>query len=1098
MGTITTGIGLISGIDTATLIDSLIALEARGKLGLQARLVSLQAQKTALLDINARLLNFKNIARSFRLDSIFKSALASSSNSDILTATASARSLPGTFTFIVKQLVATSQKLSAGFADTDTTPLGLTSLSFEFGKGTLSTDTDLENLNGGAGVARGKIIIIDGIGTTTVDLTDVTSLNEVLDRINSSGANVTATVDGDHVVVTENDLGALEIKNAIGYTTATDLGIAATDGGDGIITGTDINTISGSTALRSLNDGNGVIIRNNVPDLHIKARDTTSVFDIDLGRVDAAIDDTTLLADLNNGSGIKISNDAPDFTIVTSEGVSVDINIGQIVDSNDDVTDEAVTTVGELKTRITSQLAAAGVTDIALAVTTDNRFTLTETTLGGGALQVIGAGPSNDQTAQDLGILGTDGGTGDTDGTQDGVITGTIIPNTVQTTAALTLQDVIDRINNALDTGGGANAGRIVASIATDGVSLLITDTIGGGGNLIIEGFSTDPNEPNAAADLGIFTGLAGVAASTVDGNRLIAGLNSVLVGNLNGGAGLSGNTTLTITDKAAGNDTFTIDELGSLNDIIDQINSSPNIQVTASLNSKGTGLLITDTSAGGGSLTIGGSAATELKINGTTTQNTIEGANLQLRYVSEASLLSDLNYGRGVGTGVFRITDGYGNVADVNIGSDSLTLFDIIQEINSRGLAVKARVNDNGDGLLLEHDPTNASPVETGEPFVAIKVETLSGTTAADLNILGEADAVGEDIEGSYERVVTLDVSDSLSDVVGKINDAGIPVSASIINIGSGATPFRLNFSSKITGRLGELIIDSGGVDLGLTTLSDGRDAKVFFGSDDPSQGFLITSSSNSISDVVPGVTIDLVSASDDPVTVTVTRDTQKIEDAVFQLVTTFNDAIGRINEYDFFDVDSEQRGPLLGNSTTARVRGALYRVVQGPARGVETQYQRLSQVGIRVGAEGVLTFDKDKFREAYENDPEAVENLFAAFKGSTTTEKEIADGVTVNVIEQEFTVLGLGDLFDQLLDGLTNSIDGTVTLADQVFQDQIDLTNKRIEAFDVRLEARRERLERQFLAMEKALAQLQAQNNALLSLAGNLALAQNLSIRR
>lgn len=629
-------------------------------------------------------------------------------------------------------------------------------------------------------------------------------------------------------------------------------------------------------------------------------------------------------------------------------------------------------------------------------------------------------------------------------------------------------------------------------------MSLLITDTTGGGSNLIIEGFSTDLSQPNAARDLGILTASPGVGSSTVDGNRLITGLNSVLVRNLNGGAGLGGETTLTITDRNGGNDTFTIDELGSLSDIISQINSSSNIAVTASLNSSGTGLLITDTSNRSSNLTIAGNAADDLGIQADVAANTIEGTNLQLRYVSEATLLSDLNYGRGVGTGVFRITDGYGNTADVNIGSDSLTLFDIIQEINSRGLAIKARVNDNGDGLLLEHDPNNASPVETGEPFVAIKVETLSGTTAADLNIFGEADAVGEAIDGSYERVVTLAISDSLSDVVGKLNDAGIPVSASIINTGSGATPFRLNFSSNITGRLGELIIDSGGVDLGLTTLSDGRDAKVFFGSDDPSQGFLITSSSNSISDVVPGVTIDLVSASDDSVTVTVTRDTQKIEDAVFQFVTTFNDAIGRINDYDSFDVDTEQRGPLLGNSTTARLRSALYRVAQGLATGVETQYQRLSQVGIRIGAEGVLTFDKEKFREAYENDPQAVENLFAAFKGTTTTTKEIAPGVTVNVTEQTFTVLGFGDLFDQLLDGLTNSIDGTMTLADQVFQDQIDLTKSRIDAFDVRLEARRARLERQFVAMETALAQLHGMNNALLSLSGNLALAQSLAIRR
>ncbi|MCZ6542407.1 MAG: flagellar filament capping protein FliD [Planctomycetota bacterium] len=629
-------------------------------------------------------------------------------------------------------------------------------------------------------------------------------------------------------------------------------------------------------------------------------------------------------------------------------------------------------------------------------------------------------------------------------------------------------------------------------------MSLLITDTTGGGSNLIIEGFSTDLSQPNAARDLGILTASPGVGSSTVDGNRLITGLNSVLVRNLNGGAGLGGETTLTITDRNGGNDTFTIDELGSLSDIISQINSSSNIAVTASLNSSGTGLLITDTSNRSSNLTIAGNAADDLGIQADVAANTIEGTNLQLRYVSEATLLSDLNYGRGVGTGVFRITDGYGNVADVNIDSDALTLFDIIQEINSRGLAIKARVNDNGDGLLLKHDPNSASPVETGEPFVTIKVETLSGTTAADLNILGEADAVAEDIDGSYERVVTLAISDSLSDVVGKINDAGIPVSASIINTGSGATPFRLNFSSNITGRLGELIIDSGGVDLGLTTLSDGRDAKVFFGSDDPSQGFLITSSSNSISDVVPGVTIDLVSASDDSVTVTVTRDTQKIEDAVFQFVTTFNDAIGRINDYDSFDVDSEERGPLLGNSTTARLRSALYRVAQGLATGVETQYQRLSQVGIRIGAEGVLTFDKDKFREAYENDPQAVENLFAAFKGSTTTTKEIAPGVTVNVTEQTFTVLGFGDLFDQLLDGLTNSIDGTMTLADQVFQDQIDLTKSRIDAFDVRLDARRARLVRQFVAMETALAQLQGMNNALLSLSGNLALTQSLAIRR
>ena len=44
-----------------------------------------------------------------------------------------------------------------------------------------------------------------------------------------------------------------------------------------------------------------------------------------------------------------------------------------------------------------------------------------------------------------------------------------------------------------------------------------------------------------------------------------------------------------------------------------------------------------------------------------------------------------------------------------------------------------------------------------------------------------------------------------------------------------------------------------------------------VFFGSDDPATGLLITSSTNTLDDVIEGVTIDLLGASDDPVTITI-----------------------------------------------------------------------------------------------------------------------------------------------------------------------------------------------------------------------------------
>ena len=1068
MGSISTGIGLISGINSAQLIDSLIALESRGKTLLQQRVASLNAQRTALMDINARLLNMKNAAKAFRLDRIFESALATSSNEDVLTATAGKGAQPGAYQFIVKQLVTTSQKLSKGYADKTSTPLGLSSLSFEFGHGQLAGDRDLEQLNAGAGVDRGRIIITDKAGaSSTIDLTDATTLNEVLDRINAASVAVTASVDGDRLVIadTSGGAGTLTIENSIGDSTATDLGIEGSAAGAVTeIVGLNVNTIGGGTSLASLNDRNGVLIRNNVADFRITARDGT-VLDVDLGRLDAPISNSTLLADLNNGDGVEISSDEDntDIKFVDRNGTTHEVNL------------TGITTVGGLITRVQAETGGA----IVISVNADGeRLTVTDTTGGTGTLQVLGGGANGAETAEDLGILNVAG-------VSAASFDGEIIPNTITNPPAATIQNVIDRINDA--TGNG---GKVVASLAADGVSLLITDTTGGAGNLIIRRTASNAH---AASALGIETDAAGVAAATVDGNRLIASLGSVLVNNLNGGAGLSGGDSLTITDRSGAS--FTINGLSahsSLSEIIDAVNdaaSAASVDVALSLNDAGSGLQVADASGGVGNLTITGTAAAALGIEADVAAASVRGTSLQHQYVDVATRLSDLNYGRGIGVGKFKITDALGGFATIDIGSDASTLYDIIEEINSRGLAINARINDTGDGLLIE------SALDVGEVAVTkLKIAAVSGSAARDLNIVGSAETVEDGfIDGSYERTVELEETDNLSEVMEKINEAGIPVSASIINSGSGATPYRLNLTSQIAGRIGELVIDSGDVDLGLAALTRGQDAKVFFGSDSTESGLLVTSGSNTITSVIEGVTINLLDADDDPVTITVERDNESILNAVKQLVTTFNDAVGRINQYDFFDVDTQQRGPLLGNSTAARVRESMYRVLQGRADGVSTQYQYLRDVGITVGSDGQLKFDQAKFDAAIESDPDAVANLFNAFEATAAGTEEIAPGVTVQQTEQSVTARGFGELFGDLMDDLTNSIDGVLTLADRNFKDQIELVTKRISDFDLRLEAKRQRLQNQFTAMEVALAKLQSQGNSLQSLAGNVFMAQS-----
>ena len=115
---------------------------------------------------------------------------------------------------------------------------------------------------------------------------------------------------------------------------------------------------------------------------------------------------------------------------------------------------------------------------------------MTDSSAGSGLRKVNGAGPNGTATAKDLGIL-------EETGVSSNTFDGSIIPNSIDKAEATTVQDVLDRINTALDTLGVANAGRIVASIGTNG--LVINDTTGGAGSLVIA--STVPN-PDAAANL--------------------------------------------------------------------------------------------------------------------------------------------------------------------------------------------------------------------------------------------------------------------------------------------------------------------------------------------------------------------------------------------------------------------------------------------------------------------------------------------------------------------------------------------------------------------------------------------------------------------
>ena len=421
---------------------------------------------------------------------------------------------------------------------------------------------------------------------------------------------------------------------------------------------------------------------------------------------------------------------------------------------------------------------------------------------------------------------------------------------------------------------------------------------------------------------------------------------------------------------------------------------------------------------------------------------------------------------------------------ATVTIGASQLTVGDVISQINSAGLKITASINAQGDGIQL---------TDTSSPAGAQKilVEDKSGLVAKGLNLAGEAAGTGaaNKIDGSYERVVSLLATDSLSAVVTKINSANAGVSASIVSDGSTAAPYRLNLSASATGSAGKFLIDTNGLDLGLTTLQSGQDARVFFGTGDPATGLLLSSSSNTIDNAVQGLTLNLLSVKSTPVTVTVARDSSVVEGKIKDFISSYNDMIDTINAQSSYDADTKKAGPLLGDGTTLTLRQSMAGTIQASPIGVVPRFLSAVEVGVKVGKDGKLEFSTDKFRAALAQDPDSVEKLlFARTQTNVGGTRDLGGGVTVNDPDQaaQFSELGVFTQMEELATRYIDSTRGILTGKDKSITAMTEAISKQMSALDDRISSKRQVLQAKFLVMEQTIGKLQGQQSALSSMGG------------
>jgi flagellar hook-associated protein 2 len=725
----------------------------------------------------------------------------------------------------------------------------------------------------------------------------------------------------------------------------------------------------------------------------------------------------TLLSELNGGAGVRRGT----FRVIDRSGASATIDATNAV-SLDDVIKKINTSLGvQVKATVSGDKL----------VLTDQTGKTTSDLI----VQDIGDG----HAAADLGIVG--------DVANDTKITGTDInflsrdTNLSQINDGRGIRTAASGNDIAIDAGGGpveislANKktlGEVIDAINTAGGTsfkaelvagengIKITNT--GGGSVTVSAVGTS----KAAADLGIL----GTGSGSISGQSIVGGIDTVLLSSLNGGNGLTLGH-ISIQSRAASSAAdIDLSSAKTVQDVLDDINNA-NAGVKASLNQSGDGIQITDTSNGTGHLIItdgaGGTSATDLGINGDFDTNTplVKGKNLQRAWVSENTLLSQYNGGRGVTPGRFKITNGNGKSATVDLTQgNEVRLGDVIAEINAKDIGVTARINDHGDGLLLEDTSGGAGK---------LKVEEDSGTTAADLNIKGESADGVHTIDGSMEKTITVLATDTLGDVQKKIQDTNWGVTAQIINDGSGNAPYRLSLNAKNSGRAGHVVIDTGATTLDTHDLVAAQDAAVFLGSAGSDQPLLLTASKNSLAGVIKGVNVELHGVSDKPVTLNVTRDSKNISDEMQKFVDAFNEMADKIKDLTKFDTDTEERGLLLGETTIQTIQSTLYNSFQTVVN-AGGKYRVLADVGLKIGDEAKLEFDADKFSEAYADDPDSVQKLFTTFQSGlagTVKLSQLNDGAGVRHADN-----GQPDLAFTLKNGSTfnASVGDAVTLNDVI----------------------------------------------------------------
>jgi flagellar hook-associated protein 2 len=305
-----------------------------------------------------------------------------------------------------------------------------------------------------------------------------------------------------------------------------------------------------------------------------------------------------------------------------------------------------------------------------------------------------------------------------------------------------------------------------------------------------------------------------------------------------------------------------------------------------------------------------------------------------------------------------------------------------------------------------------------------------------------------------------------TLTELRDAINDADAGVSATIINNGtvnqliltSDATGADQAFEISGTSGLSGFNFDPANASGSLSAKSTAQDASFEV------DGIAITRSSNTVSDVIEGVTLTLKTKDAIGTTLTIEADHSVAETAINSFVSAYNSMNSTLRKLIAYNPDTGSAGSLNGESIVRSVMSQVRDIFTYPLSGLSGA-SSLQDIGFSFAVDGSLSVDSTKLTEALANADTDVATLFMG----------------------NDTVTGLATQLDDKLDQFL-AIDGLLTSRTESINTTIKGYDDSMSRLETRMTAIEARYRAQFTALDTLMSSLNSTSSYLTQVLSSL----------